>query len=126
LAGPEEPPRTDVPRHACMQRLTVYAGEQARHEGQPLHSGLIGRLRRDGASGATALRGLWGYHGDHQPHGERFWSVRRHVPVITVLLDTPANARRWFEIVDEMTRETGLVTSEVVPALWSRPAQTDA
>jgi hypothetical protein len=34
-----------------------------------------------------------------------------------VLLDTPANMRRWFEIVDEMTGETGLVTSEIVPAL---------
>ena len=83
---------------------------------------LILRLRREGAQGATALGGLWGYHGDHPPHGERFWSVRRHVPVVTVLLDTPANARRWFEIVDEMTRETGLVTSELVPALWNHPA----
>jgi hypothetical protein len=25
--------------------------------------------------------------------------------------------RRWFEIVDDMTAETGLVTSELVPAL---------
>jgi hypothetical protein len=37
-----------------------------------------------------------------------------------VLLDTPANMRRWFAIVDEMTAETGLVTSEVVPALWGQ------
>ena len=39
------------------------------------------------------------------------------MPVLTVLLDTPANMARWFEIVDEMTSETGLVTSEIVPAL---------
>ncbi len=39
------------------------------------------------------------------------------MPVLTVLLDTPANTRRWFAIVDEMTTETGLVTSELVPAL---------
>jgi PII-like signaling protein len=108
-----------------MQRLTLYVGEQARHAGQPLYSALIARLRREGAPGATALRGLWGYHGDHRPHGERFWSVRRHVPVITMLLDRPANAERWFEIVDEMTEQTGLLTSEIVPVLWGpavRPA----
>ena len=75
------------------------------------------RLRREGAAGATALRGQWGYHGDHLPHGEAFWSIRRRVPVLTMLLDTPANVRRWFAIVDEMTREGGLVTSELVPAL---------
>jgi PII-like signaling protein len=43
--------------------------------------------------------------------------LARHVPVLTVALDTPQNMGRWFEIVDEVTAETGLVTSEVVPAL---------
>jgi hypothetical protein len=36
---------------------------------------------------------------------------------VTVLLDTPANARRWFAVIDEMTAQTGLVTSEMVPAV---------
>jgi len=120
LAELADPPGGELGGEACRLKLTVYAGEQARHEGQLLYSTLIRRLRREGAAGATALRGLWGYHGDHRPHGERFWSLRRHVPVVTVLMDTPANIRRWFAIVDEMTGETGLVTSEVVPALWNQ------
>jgi PII-like signaling protein len=117
LAEPLSPPDTDGAGLAYWQKLVVYASEQTRYGHQQLHSALIRRLRREGAAGATSLRGQWGYHGEHQPHGERFWSMRRHVPVLTVLLDTPANTFRWFEIVDEMTRETGLVTSEVVPAL---------
>jgi PII-like signaling protein len=99
------------------QKLMVYAGEQSRHDGRPLYSSLIRRLREEGAAGATALRGLWGYHGDHAPHGDRFWALRRHVPVVTVIVDTPENIRRWYAIVDEHTDETGLVTSEIVPAL---------
>ena len=117
LAEPQRPPSTDAAGLDYWQKLVVYAGEQTRHGRQALHGALIERLRREGAAGATALRGQWGYHGDHAPHGERFWSLRRHVPVLTVILDTPANALRWFEIVDEMTGETGLVTSEIVPAL---------
>jgi hypothetical protein len=31
-------------------------------------------------------------------------------------LAEPAAIRRWFGIVDELTRETGLVTGELVPA----------
>jgi len=120
LAEPADLPEGHGGGESYRQKLTVYAGEQARHEGQPLYSALIRRLRREGAAGATALRGLWGYHGEHRPHGERFWSLRRHAPIVTVVLDTPANIRRWFAIVDEMTAETGLVTSETVPALWSR------
>jgi PII-like signaling protein len=117
VAEPQRPPRVDGEGLEYWQKLVVYAGEQTRHGRQALHGALIERLRREGAAGATALRGQWGYHGDHQPHGERFWSLQRHVPVLTVILDTPANTERWFEIVDEMTAETGLVTSEIVPAL---------
>jgi PII-like signaling protein len=117
LAEPLAPPAIDAAGRAYWQKLVVYASEQSRNGRQPLHSALVRRLRAEGAAGATALRGLWGYHGDHRPHGERFWSIHRHVPVLTVLVDTPANMSRWFEIVDELTRETGLVTSEIVPAL---------
>jgi len=102
---------------AFWQKLVIYSGERSRHGGEPLHVALVRRLRREGAAGASVLRGIWGYHGDHAPHGERFWSLARHVPVLSVLLDTPANMRRWYEIVDELTDETGLVTSELVPAL---------
>jgi PII-like signaling protein len=117
LAEPLCPPVLDDAGLAYWQKLVLYASEQSRYDGQSLHSALVRRLRREGAAGATALRGQWGYHGEHEPHGEAFWSLRRHVPALTLLLDTPANTQRWFEIVDEMTAETGLVTSEIVPAL---------
>jgi PII-like signaling protein len=117
ISEPLRPLAADDAGLAYWQKLVVYTSEQSRYEHQPLHSALIRRLRREGAAGATSLRGQWGYHGQHQPHGEDFWSIRRHVPVLTLLLDTPANMQRWFEIVDQMTAETGLVTSETVPAL---------
>jgi PII-like signaling protein len=94
----------------------VYAGEQSRHAGRPLHHQLVRALRAAGAAGATSLRGTWGYHGDHRPHGDSFWQLRRRVPVVTVIVDTPERTRDWFAIVDELTDETGLVTSEMVPA----------
>jgi PII-like signaling protein len=105
-----------APADGYWQKLMVYSSEQARHEGHPLHVALIHRLRAERAAGATALRGFWGYHGDHAPHGDRLLSLRRHVPVVTVVVDTPERTSRWFEIVSELTAETGLVTSERVPA----------
>jgi PII-like signaling protein len=116
LAAPEPPP-AEVAGAAYWQKLVVYAGERSRYGRQPLHDALVRRLRRAGAAGATALRGLWGFQGERAPHGERFWSLARDVPVLVVLLDTPANMRRWFAIVDELTAQSGLVTSELVPAL---------
>jgi PII-like signaling protein len=97
-----------------LQKLMVYASEQARHNGRPLYLELLRRLRGAGAAGATSLRGIWGYHGDHAPHGDTLWQLRRRVPVVTVIVDSPDRTRRWFEIVDELTQATGLVTSEAV------------
>ena len=43
--------------------------------------------------------------------------MRRHVPIVTVIVDAPSRCERWFEIAAELTEETGLLTSETVPAL---------
>jgi PII-like signaling protein len=96
------------------QRLTVYASEQAHHRGRPLHAQLVRRLREEGAAGATALRGIWGFSGDHPPHGDRLFALHRPVPVVTTVVDTPERIARWFPLVDELTDEAGLVTSELV------------
>ena len=104
-----------------LQKLMVYAGGVA-PRGRPLHGELVRRLRAAGAAGATSLRGIWGYHGDHAPHGDRLLQLRRRVPVLTTIVDTPERARLWFAIVDELTAGTGLVTSEVVPVGEARRA----
>jgi PII-like signaling protein len=117
LAEPRSLPAQDTQGLPVWGKLMVYTSEQARHGRHPLHVDLIRRLRAEGAGGATALRGIWGFHGDHAPHGDRLLSLRRHVPVVTVIVDRPERTARWFEIVDELTSGTGLVTSEVVPAV---------
>jgi PII-like signaling protein len=116
LAEPERLPATDPSGLAVWQKLMVYAGEQARHGGRPLHPQLVRALRERSADGATTIRGIWGYHGAHRPHGDGFWQLRRRVPVVTIAIDRPDRIADWFAIVDELTDETGLVTSEMVPA----------
>jgi PII-like signaling protein len=116
LAEPRALPERDASGLRMWHMLTVYVSEQAHHDGRPLYQHLVRELRQAGAAGATSLRGIWGYHGDHRPHGDSFWQLRRRVPVVIVVVDTPERSRRWFEIVDRLTSETGLVTSEMVPA----------
>jgi PII-like signaling protein len=117
LAAPQAVAASDPSGLGVWQKLMVYCGEQSRHRDRPLYSELVRALRAAGAAGATSLRGVWGYHGDHEPHGDSLWQLRRRVPVVTVIIDTPERIGRWFAIVDELTAETGLVTSEQVPAL---------
>jgi PII-like signaling protein len=126
LADPRHLPEHDPSGLQMWQKLMVYTGEQAHYEGQPLYHRLVRDLRRAGAAGATSLRGIWGYHGDHLPHGDSFRQLRRRVPVVTVVVDTPERIRRWFAIVDRLTSETGLVTSEMVPAYRATAAEVES
>lgn len=117
IGEPRHVPGSDASGLGVWQKLTVFAGEQSRHAGAPLHAELVRELRRAGAAGATTLRGIRGYHGDHAPHGDTLWQLRRRVPVVTVVVDTPERTQEWFAIADACTDETGLVISELVPAL---------
>jgi PII-like signaling protein len=118
LERPHALPGTDEHGLALWQKLMVYSSESARSNGMPIHRALIHRLRQHESSrGATVLRGIWGFHGDHAPHGDKLFQISRRVPVVTIIIDTPNNIAASFDIVDEVTREQGLVTSEMVPAL---------
>jgi len=118
LARPHPLPMTDDKGRTLWQKLMVYTSESAVHDGAPIHRALVRRLRDSGAaSGATVLRGIWGFHGDRTPHGDKLIQLSRQVPVTTIIVDPPDRIARAFEIVDELTREHGLVTSEMVPAV---------
>ena len=117
LAPPDALPAADERGLALWQKLMIYTSEPARNGRSALHLALVRRLRSSGAAGATCLRGVWGFHGDHEPHGDRLLQLRRRVPIVTIVVDTPARIADSFRIVDELTDQAGLVTSEMVPAV---------
>lgn len=120
LERPHALPGIDSDGLALWQKVMVYTSESTLYHGDPVHRSLIRALRSTGAArGATALRGVWGFHGGHPPHGDRFLQLRRRVPVTTVIVDDPTRIEAAFDLVDEITADHGLVTSEMVPALLS-------
>jgi PII-like signaling protein len=117
LAPPAPLPAADEHGMALWHKLMIFSSEAAQHGGQPVHRAMVRRLRSAGISGATTLRGIWGFHGDRPPHGDRVLQLGRHVPVVTIVIDSPERIATAFPIIDELTSEHGLVTSETIPAL---------
>jgi PII-like signaling protein len=103
------------------QKLMVYTSEGALHDGQPIHRAIIRRLRAAGISGATTQRGMWGFHGDHPPHGDRLLQLGRHVPALTIVIDTAERIQPAFDIIDGLTAQQGLVTCETIPVMRQKP-----
>jgi PII-like signaling protein len=124
LATPAALPAADASGMPVWHKLMVYTSEAALHDGQPVHRAIVRRLRAAGLSGATTQRGIWGFHGDHAPHGDRLLQLGRHVPVVTIVVDSPERIAAAYAVVDELTASGGLVTSEWVPAM--RPAGAGA
>ncbi len=104
LAEPE-------PRAGEWHKLMLHSSDHAAHDE------LVRRLRAANTAGATTLRGVWGFHGDHEPHGDRLLQGRRGVPAVTVIVDTPEHVGESFRIVSDLTPARGLVTSETVPVI---------
>jgi PII-like signaling protein len=115
LARPPRLPDADLHGRPMWQKISVFSSEAALSGGRPLHRRLTRELQRAGARGVTSLRGVWGFHGDHRPHGDRLWQLGRRVPTLTVAIDRPGAVARWYPVVDELTADGGLVISEFVP-----------
>jgi PII-like signaling protein len=119
IERPHALPSTDEAGLPLWQKLMIYTSESQLHHRKPIHRAIMRRLRESRAGGATTLRGVWGFHGDHAPHGDRTFQLARRVPTVTTVIDRPDRIAESFAIIDELTDEHGLVTSEMVPAMRS-------
>ena len=120
ITRPAELPGNDDHGRPLWQKLMVYTSEATLHDGVPIHRAIVRRLRESGtASGTTVLRGIWGFHGDHKPHGDKMIQLTRQMPTTTIVVDSPERIAASFDIIDGLTSEHGLITSELVPALVS-------
>lgn len=120
LSSPRELPATDEQGRPLWQKLMVHTTEGDTYDGAPIHRQIVHRLIGSKiAQGATAMRGVWGFRSERMPHGDKLFQLVRRVPVVTVVVDTPAAISRSFEIIDELTSEHGVVTCEMVPAALS-------
>jgi PII-like signaling protein len=96
-------------------RVTLVTSEVAAPGARPVYLELIHQLRREGAHGATALRGVWGFRGDGEPHGDRVLALRRDVPVAVETVDAPERAERWLELALSLAREGDVVHVQSIP-----------
>jgi PII-like signaling protein len=96
------------------RRVTFATSEIARSGAHPRYLALIRALREEGAAGATALRGVWGFRGEREPHGDRVLALRRDVPIVVETIDTAERSARWEEIARGLAGEDDVVDSQPI------------
>jgi PII-like signaling protein len=99
---------------AAATRVTYVTSEIATSGAHPRYLELIHRLREEGAAGATALRGVWGFRGTTPPHGDRVLALRRDVPILVEAIDAPEAAARWRELALSFAGDDDVVHSQPI------------
>jgi uncharacterized protein len=86
--------------------LRLHFSEDDRYRGKPLYEAVVNRCKDLRIAGATVFRGLEGYGETAEIHHHHF--VRKDLPIIVTIVDTPENLERLIPEVEEMM-DTGMI-----------------
>jgi uncharacterized protein len=86
--------------------LRLHFSEDDRYRGKPLYEAVVNRCKDLRIAGATVFRGLEGYGETAEIHRHHF--VRKDLPIIVTIVDTPENLERLIPEVEEMM-DTGMI-----------------
>jgi PII-like signaling protein len=94
-------------------RVRIYFGEHDHHEGRALWQVLLELLRREGAAGATVLRGLAGFGAHSHIHAATLVDLSSDLPLVLEWVDTDERVARLLPQVIALL-DGGMVTTDPV------------
>lgn len=93
--------------------VRVFVGESDLWHHRPLALSIVERLRREGFSGATVIRGTAGFGARSVLHTSQILRLSEDLPVLIEIVEATEKIEALLKILDEMVPE-GLVTMEKV------------
>ncbi len=108
------------------RRVRIYTGETSQWERKPLFLAVLEVLRREGAAGATVMRGVAGFGANSRIHTATILRLSEDLPMVIDWVDAPERVDRLLPQICAMVVD-GLVTVEDVQiATYShRPVRAD-
>ena len=98
------------------RRLTIFIGESDHHGHTPLATEIVQRAHAAGLAGATVLRGVEGFGASNHVHTTRILSLSNDLPMVVLIVDTPARIDEFIPQVRELITE-GLIISDDVQVI---------
>lgn len=103
-------------------RVTIYIGESDHFQDKALYMALLQFLRREGAAGATVLRGLAGFGAKSRIHTASIVDLSTDLPIRVEWVDQPEVVERLLPQVRRMVND-GLITLEEVDVVQYAPGR---
>jgi uncharacterized protein len=100
--------------------VRVFIGESDQWHHRSLALAIVERLRKEGYSGATVLRGVAGFGARSVLHTTQLLRLSEDLPVVIEMVEAHDRVEALLAILDEMVPE-GLVTLEKVRVVKYSP-----
>jgi PII-like signaling protein len=104
--------------------LSIFIGEDDRHQSRPLYEWIVRAVREHGLAGATVIRGVEGFGAQSLLHTTKILRLSTDLPVVVEIVDTKEEIEAFLPAVDEAVRE-GLATVEPVDIRFYRSSETE-
>jgi len=93
--------------------MRIFIGESDRHGRLPLYEALVETLRREGAAGATVLRGIAGFGASSVLHSDKLLDISHDLPLVIEVVESRETVDRLIPLIDAMMTG-GRVTLEKI------------
>ena len=97
----------------------------ARHGAEPLYKWIVETAHREGAQGATVLKGFMGLRADRSVIKEDPWALTQEVPVVIEVVDGPRHVEKLLARVEPAMKD-GAITLERAHVVLYRAGDADA
>ncbi|MCL4870797.1 MAG: DUF190 domain-containing protein [Anaerolineae bacterium] len=104
------------------RRVIIYIGERDVHQGKPLYMALLQFLKREGAAGATVVRGLAGFGAHSRIHTATILDLSADLPIRIEWIDQPETVERLLPQIRRMVND-GLITLEGLQVVQYAPGR---
>jgi CBS-domain-containing membrane protein len=95
------------------KQLTIFIGETDQYHHKVLYTAIIEMLRREGCSGATAIRGVAGFGTSSVIHTAAILRLSMDLPMVIMVVDRPERVERIIEPLREMAPHALIIVQDV-------------
>jgi len=103
-------------------RVAIFIGEHSHYQGKPLYLAVLDYLRKEGALGATVLRGIAGFGAHSHMHTASIVDLSTDLPIVVIWVDLPERVERLLPHIRKMV-DDGLIILEEVDVVQYAPGR---
>ena len=95
------------------KKVTVYVGEDVHRRGEPLYLAVLNYLFTQKVAGATVVKGVAGFGGEHHLHTTRLLEMSGNLPIRMEFIESAQTLETLLPALRQLVTEGLIVVSDV-------------